>query len=118
MHEQKSMNGIARDDVFRFGGPPSWASTGERIAAALERLVEKFGGPVAEEEPEELEPSINGDRLYSPGDAAKLMRINIQTVRRHVRQGRYGLKDSFGRLWVRQSEIDHILLARKKVHGK
>lgn len=42
MNDQVSLNGISRDDVFRFGGPPS-ASTGERIAAALERLVEMFG---------------------------------------------------------------------------
>ncbi len=118
MNEQLSLNGFARDDVFRFAGPASLTSTGERIAAALEQLVEKLGGPTVEEDSEELEPSIGGDRFFSPDEAAKLLRINIQTVRRHVRQGRYGHKDTFGRLWVRQSEIDHLLLARKKIHGK
>src|ERR1043166_7063277 len=118
MNEQLSLNGFARDDVFRFGGPPPWASTGERIAAALERLVEKLGGTAVEEEPVPLVPSIAGDRLYSVDEAAKLLRFDQQTVRRHIRQGTYAFKDEAKRLWIRQSEIDHFLMARKKVHGK
>ncbi len=95
------------------------ASTGERIAAALERLVEKLGGTaVKEKEQVPLVPSIAGDRLYSVEEAAKLLRFDAQTVRRHVRKGRYGFKDESKRLWIRQSEIDHFLLARKKIHGK
>lgn len=97
-------------------GPPS---TAERIAIALERLVEKLGATaVKEEEPVPLVPSIAGDRLYSVEEAAKLLRFDQQTVRRHIRQGRYGSKDESKRMWVRQSEIDHFLMARKKVHGK
>jgi hypothetical protein len=102
------------------GGLPtvSLVSTGERIAAALERLIEKLGDTAVVEEPVPLVPSIAGDRLYTAKEAAKLMGFNVQTIRRHLRRGRYGIKDESKRLWVRQSEIDHFLLARKKVHGK
>jgi hypothetical protein len=94
-------------------------SVGERIAAALERLVEKLGG-IETKKPAPLppEPSINGDRVYHPSVAAKLMLLNHQTIRKHCRQGKYGFQDGSGRWWIRQSEIDHYLKGRKKIHGK
>lgn len=91
----------------------------ERIAAALERLVEKLGvTEVKKAAPLPPEPSINGDLVFHPRVAAKLMLLNHQTVRKHCRQGRYGFQDGSGRWWIRQSEIDHYLKGRKKIHGK
>jgi hypothetical protein len=94
-------------------------STSERIAVALERLVERLGG-IETKKPAPLppEPSINGDRVYHPSVAAKLMLLNHQTIRKHCRQGKYGFQDGSGRWWIRQSEIDHYLKGRKKIHGK
>lgn len=94
-------------------------STGERIAVALERLVEKLGSTETKKpDPLPPEPSINGDRVYHPSVAAKLMLLNHQTIRKHCRQGKYGFQDGSGRWWIRQSEIDHYLKGRKTIHGK
>ena len=91
----------------------------ERIATALERLVEKLDGSLVKKKtPLPAEPSINGDLVFHPSVAAKLMLLNHQTVRKHCRQGRYGFQDGSGRWWIRQSEIDHYLKGRKKIHGK
>jgi len=59
-----------------------------------------------------------GERLYTPKEAAPLLKLNEQTVRQHIKNGKLGgIKDESGRWWVRQQDIERYLNARKLIHG-
>ena len=63
-------------------------------------------------------PVALGERLYDPKDAAPLLKLNVQTVRQHIKNGKLGgMKDESGRWWVRQQDIERYLDTRKLIHG-
>jgi excisionase family DNA binding protein len=65
-----------------------------------------------------VQPSLGGERLYSTEEAAEILQLNVQTVRKHLRIRKIGGHcDRSGRWWIRQSDIEAFLTARRKVHG-
>lgn len=63
-------------------------------------------------------PVALGERIYTSKEAAPLLRLNEQTVRQHLKNGKLGgIKDESGRWWVRQQDIERYLNARKLIHG-
>lgn len=57
-------------------------------------------------------------QMYSAEEAAELLRFNIQTVRRHLRNRKLGgVRDNSGRWWVPQAEIDAFLTAKRRIDG-
>jgi len=70
---------------------------------------------VREEQNDAAHPS---NVTHSPEDAATQLRLHPQTVRKLLRSGTLGgFKDRSRRWWVRQSDIDDFLRARRRIHG-
>lgn len=63
-------------------------------------------------------PDIRGQRLYTPEEAAALMRMHVQTVRKRCRQGQVGFQDGSRRWWITGKEVENYLLGRQRVHGR
>ncbi len=82
----------------------------EGIESALRRIAE---GSVAQPEPVPATDCIHGTK-----EAARLLGLNEQTVRKYCRQRVFGTQVT-GRRWViRQSEINRYLEGRDRIHGK
>jgi len=82
----------------------------EGIAVALQRM--------AAGQPTQSESVPAFDRVYGTGEAAALLDLNEQTVRRYCREGVFGTQMERGRWVIRQSEVDHYLRGRARISGK
>jgi excisionase family DNA binding protein len=89
----------------------------EQIKALLERLTCLLAQRIGCE-PLQAEP-INGlDRVYRTNEAAELLGLNEQTVRKYCRNRVFGTQ-TVGRRWViRQSEVERFLNGQRRISGK
>lgn len=82
----------------------------EGIAVALQRM--------AAGQPTQSESVPAFDRVYGTGEAAALLDLNEQTVRKYCRERVFGTQMERGRWVIRQSEVDHYLRGRARISGK
>ncbi len=82
----------------------------ERIAFSLEKVTAI--------QVQQANTAIATDRVYRPDEAAALLGLNEQTVRKYCRQRVFGAQTKGGRWVIRHSEVDHFLAGQKLIHGK
>lgn len=86
---------------------------GERIASALEKLVTVVVPGATASVPE----AENGDRVYTTGEAARLLHRHPDVVREYCRKGLLGVRDASGKWVIRHGDIEKFRMGRILVHG-
>lgn len=95
----------------------SFRQLAERAVVALEKIASAVQTMTAGQAVQ-VEPVQEFDRAYGTAEAAGLLRLNEQTVRKYCRERVFGAQTTGGRWVIRQSELDHFLKGQRRVHGK
>lgn len=82
----------------------------ERIASALEKL--SAGQSLQTEQSQECDP------VYKTDEAAELLELHEQTVRKYCRDGVFGSRTKSGRWVIRGSEVEHFRKGQSRIHGR
>jgi excisionase family DNA binding protein len=108
--------------AFNWGkeNPPMIAIAPEVVNRLMELLERAFGGEQGEVKEEPTQ------RLLTPEDASKIMRLNVQTVTAWCREGKLraskiGGNEANGKggKWlIPREEVDHYLHRQQVIHGK
>jgi len=93
------------------------SSLSERNVAALERIASALEKLTAGQS-QSAERSLDCDPVYRTDEAARLLGLHEQTVRKYCRQRVFGTQTKNGRWVIRGSELDHFLKGQRRIHGK
>jgi excisionase family DNA binding protein len=89
----------------------------ERAVTAMESIASALIAIASGRPPQDKTvPKI--DQAYGTGEAARLLGLNEQTVRKYCRDRVFGTQTTGGRWVIRQSEVDRFLEGRYRIHGK
>lgn len=89
----------------------------ERAVTAIERIASAINS-IASGRPAQAETVPRGDKAYGTGEAAGLLGLNEQTVRKYCRERVFGVQATSGRWVIRHSEVERFLQGRDRIHGK
>ena len=94
--------------MFALDGMASINRLADLVSTWLERALEEKHQKVEERQL----------RMLTPVEAAKVLRLNVQTVMAWCRQGRISASKSTGKWLVPRDEVDRLLRRYEIVNGK
>jgi hypothetical protein len=91
----------------------------DRIATVAERLMEIVERQFCKDnEVQSVAPNPSEKEWFTPEETAPLLNRTPNQIRELCRKRAFGTKDSGGKWWIKESEIEAYRLGRIKVHGE